>query len=256
MFQFLSSRDLLSAARVYKWLAVQIPPDAATSVLATLDNGDPLLLEHTYGKGRVLFFTTSADPSWTNLPVTNLFLPWTHQLCQWLAQRAQSKEEYLVGAAVRFPFPDRMDSAAVKVTAPDGVVTQVKSRPTAESNEAVFYATDAPGLYDYVVGNAERSGKFVVNPDPVESDLTRLPQDELKAVFGARPFYPVTTLQEMNRAIDRIREGVALQVLLFFIVLGLAVLESVASNWGARKRAAEPEGAHDEKAMGVAAGRG
>lgn len=242
IFQFLSSRDLLTAIRVYKWLTVELPPDSATSSLATLGNGDPLLLVHAYGKGKVLLFTTSADTTWTNLPVTNLFLPWIQQLCQWLASEAGSADDYYVGAPVRFPFPDRLQPVSVKVTAPDGVVRQVTSHSTAASNEAIFLDTDLPGLYDYVIGEGERSGKFVVNPDPREADLTRLAPEKLKEAFGERPLYRITVLEEMNTTIDRLREGVSLQVLFFFIVLALVVLESLYSNWSARK-AAERGGA-------------
>jgi len=234
MFKFLSSRDLLTLGRTYKWLTVELPPDSATAVLATLENGDPLLLEHPYGRGRVLWFTTSADTTWTNLPVTNLFLPWMQQLCRWVATRPREEHGYYVGSSVRFPFPDRLRPVPVKVAGPDGVATQVTSRPTASGNDAVFEATDRPGIYSYVVGEGEERGSFVVNADPREADLTRIAPDTLKSLFDERPFYVVSSVAEMNRAIDRMRQGISLHVLLFLIVLVLAVLESVVSNRAAR----------------------
>ncbi len=42
------------------------PPDLAVSVPAKLRNGDPLVLERSFGKGRVVAFLTSLSPDWND----------------------------------------------------------------------------------------------------------------------------------------------------------------------------------------------
>ena len=49
-------------------------------VLATFGDGTPALVEHALGKGRVLWFASPCDLSWSDWPRTSLFLPLVHQM--------------------------------------------------------------------------------------------------------------------------------------------------------------------------------
>jgi hypothetical protein len=49
---------------------LELRPEAGTSILATYANGDAAILESALLPGHVLFFTSSLDPSWSDLPLT------------------------------------------------------------------------------------------------------------------------------------------------------------------------------------------
>ncbi len=48
--------------------------------LLTLENGDPLLMEAEWGRGRVFLFASSADLDWNDLPLNAAYLPLIHGL--------------------------------------------------------------------------------------------------------------------------------------------------------------------------------
>jgi hypothetical protein len=58
----------------------RIEPDPATRVLARFRGGEPALLERAKGRGKVLWFTSACDRSWSNWPRSRLYLPMVHQM--------------------------------------------------------------------------------------------------------------------------------------------------------------------------------
>lgn len=65
-----SGRSFLAAILVDRYFAVragwQPPPQTSVQVLAKLRNGDPLVLEHRFGRGRVVALLTTTAPTWNN----------------------------------------------------------------------------------------------------------------------------------------------------------------------------------------------
>ena len=74
----LQSMDDVRRARFYRHVAVQ--PQDGDRVLMRLDEGGPLLLEHTLGAGRVMLYGSSLDREWNDLPVQPVFVPMIAQL--------------------------------------------------------------------------------------------------------------------------------------------------------------------------------
>jgi hypothetical protein len=84
----------LVAARDPIFADLKLPPGSAPAVtvrrgLAGVTAGEmllsvgdqmPLLVGRTFGRGRVLLFTVAADRTWSDLPLTPMFLPILHQI--------------------------------------------------------------------------------------------------------------------------------------------------------------------------------
>jgi len=87
-------RSALAGVAVYQTYAVQ-PRDAW--VLASLDEGLPLLVERSYGAGRVLLCTVPPHPRWTNLPLRRVFVPLCSRATSYLAGGGRAAREYRVG---------------------------------------------------------------------------------------------------------------------------------------------------------------
>jgi len=49
-------------------------PDLADHTWASLEDGTPLVTENMLGDGRLVLFHTSADPNWSNLPISGYFV--------------------------------------------------------------------------------------------------------------------------------------------------------------------------------------
>jgi uncharacterized protein (DUF58 family) len=83
--QFEDAKDGdLTAASFYRYAAVSVDEDDPdVHVLMRFDNGDPYLVERRFGRGVVLLFTSSADLTWSNLPLKPVFLPLMHRTAYW-----------------------------------------------------------------------------------------------------------------------------------------------------------------------------
>ncbi|MEX1197530.1 MAG: BatA domain-containing protein [Pseudohongiellaceae bacterium] len=75
----------------------QSEPAAGSRVLMRFDNGDPALIEGEAGAGRVLLLTTALDTSWSNLPLQGLYLPFVHEMLDYLAQPPRMPGAYVAG---------------------------------------------------------------------------------------------------------------------------------------------------------------
>ena len=226
-------RSFYDGVLVYKWFPLSVPHGSPTLVLATLDNGWPLLVEKGFELGRVLMCCTSANNAWTNLPSRKLFLAMAHGIVYYLMGSHVVKGEYVAGSPVRFVLPRRGIAMTMRITDPVGRVRQLKSDPDGDARVMVYDETHAAGVYycspDKEVGDI-RAGVFVVNPDPSEGDLKALRREDAKAILGNDQVYVVSGMSELGAVTNRIREGIQIWNMLLFVVLGIAVLECFLAN--------------------------
>jgi hypothetical protein len=125
-------------------------------ILLAFSNGDPLLVEAERGRGRLFLFASSADLDWNDLPLKAAFLP----MIQGLLKGAAGLEEQAL------PVDVRLGQAFPEGVRPD----QVEGPP------------GGPGIYRFGLPAGEfRRG---VNPPFGESDLSKLPDSDLKKKLG------------------------------------------------------------------------
>ena len=155
----LGQMDDVRRARFYRHVALQ--PQAGDRVLMRLDEGGPLLVEHTLGAGRAILFGSSLDREWNDLPVQPVFVPLVAQLSAYLAGDHQTSSEARLGAALS---ARAMGFAGAQVYAPDGD----KALGIAGAGAGDDVLVDQIGFYE-VVG-AGRTERVAVNVDPRESD--------------------------------------------------------------------------------------
>ena len=88
IFEVFQESGRLAAANVIGYFRSEPRQNAA--VLARFEDGSPALVEARTGKGRVLLFTSSLGPSWNDLPLTPLYLPFIHQMVRYAGTREES----------------------------------------------------------------------------------------------------------------------------------------------------------------------
>jgi len=206
--------------QVRKWYGVSADWSPAEStvgdvkVLARLQNGDPIVFEHSVGTGRVLTFLISAGRRWSNWPFsphgyvpTNLLM---HQYLQRPSDAIQIREigepirfewqagEYTESVEVALPLVEGDDQAtmgaflrlqAAPVTQENAVTPEenTSAQSSAESGDeklAVFIAqADRPGVFRIkrfpVVGESEETW-LAMNVSSAESDLTAADATEIQ----------------------------------------------------------------------------
>ena len=85
IFEVFQESGRLASANVVGYFRSE--PQQTAAVLARFEDGSPALIEGRTGKGRVLLFASSLGPSWNDLPLTPLYLPFIHQMVRYAGTR-------------------------------------------------------------------------------------------------------------------------------------------------------------------------
>ncbi len=80
-------------------------PDLSEHTWASLQDGTPLVTESVSGEGRLVLFHTSADPNWSNLPISGYFVEMLRRIVN-LSRASQALDAD--GAAARLLAPYRL----------------------------------------------------------------------------------------------------------------------------------------------------
>lgn len=98
IFEVFRESGRLAAARVFGYFRSEPRPNA--TVLARYEDGSAALIEATAGQGRVLLFTSSLGPSWNDLSLTPIYLPFVHQMVRYAGSREEGSW-YALGQTFR-----------------------------------------------------------------------------------------------------------------------------------------------------------
>jgi hypothetical protein len=182
----------LTRARTHTVLLLETGGKAPRDVLARFSNGAPALLERQVGLGRVLLWTTTVDRDWSDLAIRPGFLPLLQQAVLYLADALGDDRPKVAHVGQPHAVGVRRGVQDVAVVMPSGQrvelhagVGEVRVTVTGLSELGVHRVLMAPAGGELVEVPSER---FSVWPDPAESDLTPLSDDELAARMppGAR----------------------------------------------------------------------
>jgi hypothetical protein len=149
-------------------------PQESVLMRAGDDDRSPLLCEKSFGKGRVVLFTSTCDRDWTNFPIRPVFLPWVHQLVAYLAQDPAGQQTFHgTGDLIRLTLRDVDPTKPPLVKKPGGGIATLE-RGADASGVFLFNETEQPGVYTVMTAEQKKIAEFAVNLDSYESDLTYL----------------------------------------------------------------------------------
>lgn len=158
--------------------------NGATGIaIATLTNGEALLIERGVGRGRALLCAVPLDNSWrTNFHTLPDYVRFVHEMAYYLAGAKAAERNLAPGQPIVFDPRTNEPPAGVSIMLPDGSlkVIQPKTWPI------VFDATRDPGAYRVsTVGG--RTYYYAVRSDPQESVLTPCTEDDRKRIAEIVP---------------------------------------------------------------------
>ncbi|MFP6903954.1 MAG: VWA domain-containing protein [Verrucomicrobiota bacterium] len=193
-------------------------------------NGEPMLVGRPVGRGYVLLFATSADRSWSDLPLSPYFLPISHQIVHFGAG-VGSFIPY-VWCAKSLPLEVYLPEAEANsvIRAPNGQKVPVRSAlvegRTLLNVEDLMHA----GMYTMNDGAGVAQPALAVNMSRDESDLTPLNLEGLEERIGVSSVYVSSDLEELKRQLEESRVGRTFGEQLLWLVLILAVVEFFYAN--------------------------
>jgi hypothetical protein len=213
---------------VYRYFKLHVPENSQAKVALAFDDGDPAIVEEPIARGRSIVVATSADVSWTTMPVWPSYLPIVQELLAWAVRGQLSEHNMLVGQ----PLGDslrRTPATSVSLRTPTGETSAVRVTPDRDGNHWSYGDTTQSGLYvASVPPPAARSETFAVNVDTTESDLTKLDPIELQErVWAGIPFIHRTDWQDLNEETsEAIVHRSSLHQILLFGVMALLLLDT------------------------------
>ncbi|NLE39203.1 MAG: VWA domain-containing protein [Pirellulaceae bacterium] len=187
---------------VEKYFKLELPDEtAARVVLATL-SGDPLIVEQPVGRGGVVLVATSADTTWTLMPLWPSYVPLVRQLVAHAAAGRAARHNRLVGETLDGEPADGTADDTARIRLPDGREAALPVRHEDGARRWSFDATERSGLYTVEFGGPDpTASRFAVNVDTVESDLEKLGEARLRdEVWPGVAFDYRTTWSESTAA--------------------------------------------------------
>lgn len=178
-------------------------------VLAELRNREPLMLQHEFGKGRVITMLTAAGPAltpegvawtnWANGPGAPSYAVMQLELAKAIARRDRTAPQRLVGEPIAVPIDRSRFRENVEVVGPDDQVAQVTAveetvdgSKTSSSDEAdllkaTYRETETPGFYavtKFTQAQQPEQQILAYNVPESESSLTIAEDSEIRREIG------------------------------------------------------------------------
>jgi hypothetical protein len=215
---------------VFRYFKLALPGDSRAKTVLALANGDPLVVEQPVHRGRVVLVATSADPSWTAMPLWPSFVPLVQEIVAWCAAGQLEGRNVAVGEPIEASWAAPAAETPASVQLPDGRSRAAKLRAVGDYSSLSYADTAQSGIYQVRFGPPiNRSQVFAVNVDTAEGELAWVDPDELRHdVWPDVPLVYRTSWQDLGAAAVGAAAGGGsrLHVDLLYAVLGLLFAES------------------------------
>ena len=226
----------LSEARIKKWIELdesRARNDPGVTVVARLENGDPLLVEKKWGKGVVMFLTTSIDTDWNNLPARPSYLPFVQQISTYLSEKVLPPKTVSAGFPLTHYLSEGKAEVKYHLMIPNGSKRKLIPRKRKDRYVLEFTDTRLPGTY-YLSEESQVISKFVVLASRAESNLNKVEKEQImEASAGISEKLTLIDGRDGKawntyQSIDQLRKfGRETWKILLAVVLGLIVMEMV-----------------------------
>jgi hypothetical protein len=200
--------DSVKSTRVWGYSRIAASGKPA---LISLANGDPLLLENRVGQGRVMFFASSADRDWNDLPLKTAYLPLMQSLASYLSggKRGNLDTGISVGEMKSFNLPPSYVGKPLKIIKPNKQEAEIAIEADQNRAMAAFESNDRAGIYRLSLPPAQAkepapARQYAVNPPFLESRLEEIGDRELEAKLRPIPVdvIPIESLEKGGTRTD------------------------------------------------------
>lgn len=241
LFQDPAQGDI-GLAGFWKYFLMQQEVVPKTQVLLRLTDGTPMMVEGTFGKGKVIVFASTIDRAWSDLCIHPTFLPLLQQTVQYLADAMLREDAGKLRAGSVVEVPVGSDVTGALVRSPDGKLETAELIAEENARRVRVTHTDLPGVYylKFNRGQAamttfrpEQSDRQVVlNLDPAESDLTRVSADDIKAWIKASAVRVLSPNDPLDPEAPPVKVKKSYEAYLLWLLIGLAIFERALTRKG------------------------
>ncbi|VAX41069.1 hypothetical protein MNBD_PLANCTO02-2551 [hydrothermal vent metagenome] len=173
----------LETTWTYRYTKTELAPNSQTKIALRFTNGDPVILDALYGRGRVLLITTSLDTRWGLWAVQRSFPPMMHEMIKHVVSGKWHDRQRLVNESISEVFSTQSSYLSVNVITPD---KKTKKSPVTTNGfpRVLFDQTRQSGIYQLQIGAPLNQTKlFAVNVNPRESLLEKISKKEITEIL-------------------------------------------------------------------------
>ena len=208
-------------------------------IVLKYSDGTPAVMERTWGLGRVVQFSSTADTAWNDLPVRLAWVPLLHRTLGHIVQRQDEGLNIQVGEKfvrrVAVEYLDK-DATFFKPRQMDVVrelsrVELVQGWPTVQ-----FGQTDLAGVYDATLGDPPIHIKFAAQSDPGESSLDELSPAQLATLRDVANVVTWGPNLSLRGLVEKGRTGLEFWLPIAIFCLLLAWVETFLGQWFSRSK--------------------
>jgi hypothetical protein len=217
-----------------------VPEAGEPQVVLRFADGTPAVMERSWGRGKVILFSSTVSTKWNDMAVRPSFVPLIHRTLGSILQRENEGLNLKVGGRFAYPVPAELLRREVAVSRPDlrdGLrdirhVELVDGRPTLQ-----YGVTDLAGGYELAIaGQPPTVLRFATQPDTRESDLREISRAELDSLGAVAHVTRWTPDVSLRHTIERQRLGTEFWLPILLLVLLLATAETFLADWFSRAK--------------------
>jgi len=163
----------------------ETPEKKGFEILARLKNQKPILLEKSFGLGKVLFFLSSFDAEGNDLVLHTFFVPFLNRCVEYLSKTRFSlgfDKDFLVGTKIERELAPSFFGKKIKLVNPQKKEFLKTPDFFKRKLKVKVPETNFPGVYTILIDGITVD-QFAVNFDPAESDLEVLKDQEIKKLL-------------------------------------------------------------------------
>jgi hypothetical protein len=189
------NNPLIEGVKIFRWWECSLNDEdvkaGKVNVIATYSNLDqhPAIVEKTFGKGRVMVYTTPVDNDWSNFPEEPSYLITVQQLNRYMSRTSAAEGTIAVGETIRQKLDLTRHKLEASVLAPGKEKLPVQIIADEKANDESVWQVDynetqKRGFYEIELTRTDGESEiilFAANIDPTEGDLKRVDERELKS---------------------------------------------------------------------------
>jgi len=243
----------LATAHFYRAFTLQPAkknhPEAGPPVIVlSYADGSPAVMERTWGFGRVVQFSSTANTAWNDLCIRPIFVPLIHRTLGALVTRQEEQLNVRVGAPLRAVVDAELIGKDVMVSSPtDSGQTKGGRQGSAAGLQRIasvngvpllqFTATERAGVYEARQGDdATPLLRFAAQADPAESNLQELSAQDWKTFDGVAQVFHWSPGTNLRGELQRERTGNEFWMAIILVALVAAVVETTLGNRWSQSR--------------------
>lgn len=161
---------------VRTYVPIELSREEDIEVALQLTNGAPLIVTRSVGIGRVVVVTTSADLSWTSLPLWPSYVPLILEIQNYATSGRTAAQTVVAGERIGQVFPRswQIDMQTVYIDTPWGERLEEGLQLAGQYLRWSYAETEASGVYRAetpLTSGSSQTAVFVANPPVAESDI-------------------------------------------------------------------------------------